>query len=698
MAKQLSITVRAVDQASGVLRKVAADTFRVGDVAVRTTRMIAAPVRALIGSLTSVRTLIAGTLGVLAVRRLAGSFNAATRELDEMAKASQRLGIGIETFSSLKFTADLANVSFEQLQTGIETAQRNLGQFVATGGGRAADAIRLLGVRVRDVNGGVRDMADLIPEIADAVNAVPDAGRRGFLVQRIFGESGSDFLNLLAEGGDRLRQLNAQARALGAIISPEQAAVAEAYRDAISRVQAAWLGLRARLLEQVGPTLTELTNKLASFIAAVPEMVGNLMTSVRTALAGGPDGEGARQLLGAMVASWGSVLLASIKGLGRIAVAGVMSVLDIVLGQTDGRLDMWFESKARELPHQAAILINSVLKELSLFDRDLRIYQGRIDASRTEIELIRADSVRMLAALRSQGVFGISFDTDFPRLAEATRLARDEMAAAGQAAFTATDQVLGFVEALSRAAIPELISRPTGGKNITNFDYWQDVVDGWEEGWESWLRGARDGLTHGLQLANGVANALSSGLSTAINGVIQGTKNLGAAFREFASSTLKRISELIVQMLVFRGLASAIGFFAPAGGGGDALLTLPGTAFARLGKVFQGGRVTALAAGGILAGGAVVDRPTVFPMARGVGLMGEAGPEAVLPLRRAADGRLGVEASAGGALSVTINVTVRGGGDPRGTGQAVGREAAEVFLSALERNPTLRERTRRALA
>jgi hypothetical protein len=46
---------------------------------------------------------------------------------------------------------------------------------------------------------------------------------------------------------------------------------------------------------------------------------------------------------------------------------------------------------------------------------------------------------------------------------------------------------------------------------------------------------------------------------------------------------------------------------------------------------------------GGLPGGGIVSRPTLFPFARGIGLMGEAGPEAILPLRRGRGGRLGVE-------------------------------------------------------
>lgn len=58
------------------------------------------------------------------------------------------------------------------------------------------------------------------------------------------------------------------------------------------------------------------------------------------------------------------------------------------------------------------------------------------------------------------------------------------------------------------------------------------------------------------------------------------------------------------------------------------------------------------------ASGGVVSAPSYFPLGRNIGVMGEAGPEAILPLQRSADGRLGVAASGGNAgVSVVFNVT-----------------------------------------
>ncbi|HEY8565727.1 MAG TPA: phage tail tape measure protein [Beijerinckiaceae bacterium] len=74
------------------------------------------------------------------------------------------------------------------------------------------------------------------------------------------------------------------------------------------------------------------------------------------------------------------------------------------------------------------------------------------------------------------------------------------------------------------------------------------------------------------------------------------------------------------------------------------------TEFARGGAV-SGGRVQPFAAGGVVAS------PTYFPLGRSLGLMGEAGAEAILPLARGADGRLGVRAGGGDRpLSVTVNI------------------------------------------
>jgi phage-related minor tail protein len=80
-----------------------------------------------------------------------------------------------------------------------------------------------------------------------------------------------------------------------------------------------------------------------------------------------------------------------------------------------------------------------------------------------------------------------------------------------------------------------------------------------------------------------------------------------------------------------------------------------------------GGKLLPFANGGIVnaplvrpfADGGVLTAPTVFPVPGGLGLAGEAGPEAILPLTRGSDGRLGVRAERGRPTSVTLNVVTQ---------------------------------------
>ncbi len=69
------------------------------------------------------------------------------------------------------------------------------------------------------------------------------------------------------------------------------------------------------------------------------------------------------------------------------------------------------------------------------------------------------------------------------------------------------------------------------------------------------------------------------------------------------------------------------------------------------GAAFSAGRVTPFANGG------VVSQPTGFAMRGGAGLMGEAGPEAIMPLARGADGKLGVRGDGGRAVHVTMHIS-----------------------------------------
>lgn len=133
------------------------------------------------------------------------------------------------------------------------------------------------------------------------------------------------------------------------------------------------------------------------------------------------------------------------------------------------------------------------------------------------------------------------------------------------------------------------------------------------------------------------ANGFSGAMTRAFNQSVIG----GKQFDDVLKGLALRMSNMAVTA-AFRPIASGL-----AGG----LNSLFGGLFS--------GEVKA-AAGGIkpFASGGVIGTPTYFPlMSGGVGLAGEAGPEAILPLARGSDGRLGVAAGGqGGGASITIHI------------------------------------------
>jgi tape measure domain-containing protein len=114
----------------------------------------------------------------------------------------------------------------------------------------------------------------------------------------------------------------------------------------------------------------------------------------------------------------------------------------------------------------------------------------------------------------------------------------------------------------------------------------------------------------------------------------------------------QQIAEAMIQALIFRAIMATVG-----GGGGGAASGLIVDPFipSRYGNVFAGGKLKRMAQGGF-----ITNRPMIVPMQSGGALIGEAGPEAVLPLKRMASGNLGVASEGGGGGSSSIiNIDAR---------------------------------------
>jgi phage-related minor tail protein len=141
---------------------------------------------------------------------------------------------------------------------------------------------------------------------------------------------------------------------------------------------------------------------------------------------------------------------------------------------------------------------------------------------------------------------------------------------------------------------------------------------------------------------NSLSSGIGGGLRKAFDGLIFDGMKLSDALRTVANSMINGVYNVAMRPiqgalggLLANGLNSALSGVSPFADGG----------------AFSQGRVMPFANGGVVAS------PTSFPMRGGRGLMGEAGPEAIMPLARGPDGRLGVQAGGGGRpVTVVMNI------------------------------------------
>lgn len=185
---------------------------------------------------------------------------------------------------------------------------------------------------------------------------------------------------------------------------------------------------------------------------------------------------------------------------------------------------------------------------------------------------------------------------------------------------------------------------------------WNDHWETLRKGEEDWVNGANSALDDYIESNRKVADqtkqAFTNAFSSMEDSLVDFCVTGKGGFSDMATSIIKDLVRIQIR-------AAMTGIFKQVQGSGlfGSIASGVSSLFASAnGNVFQSAGLHAYA-------NQVVSRPTLFPFAKGVGLMGEAGPEAIMPLTRTSSGRLGVQAQGtAGAVNVVVNVSSDGTG------------------------------------
>ena len=217
-----------------------------------------------------------------------------------------------------------------------------------------------------------------------------------------------------------------------------------------------------------------------------------------------------------------------------------------------------------------------------------------------------------------------------------------------------------------------------------NRRYWQEQ-ELMQADWKNGAMRAFQNFTESADNAAGTAEQMfTAAFNSAGNALATFCTTGKLNFKSFTASLLSDLAKIMSQMAMMqavKGIGSAFGW------GSAATASVTPNAD---GGVYQSADLSRYS-------GTVVNRPTFFAFAKGAGVMGEAGPEAILPLRRGADGKLGVVADIGGSGMVMFapqyNIEINNDGTNGQIGPAalkvvydLGKKAAADFMQQQSRD------------
>lgn len=595
-----------------------------------------------------------------------GQLNAA----DEMGKAAQKFGVGVEELSRLNYAAKLSDVSLETLGTSLRALSKNMVGAMKDGSAQAkmfAD----LGVNVTDAAGKMRSSEAVLQDVADVFAQMPDGVEKTTLAMKLFGKSGTEIIPMLNGGKAGLQEMAAEAERFGVVITEETAAAAEEFNDNITRMQAAFSGLVMKITAELAPVLAKISDWAVEaangFQSLDPVIRGQLFDAFVTL---GGAVAGAIELIGKMlrVAHEGFVILGgSVAGAIEIIANLATGIADGVGKAIKGVIVVWDAFVAKL---QAAVQIAK-------------------DVAKAVAEALKVGGD---GVARGPGSGGPT-RADVAKGAGAGGGAGGAQGGQMMGAAIVNGAVIGGVEALKKRW-GEFAAIASGITDIFKTE-WQ--INSPSKVFQAIGQFLSEGLSIGITEGKPKVDTAMDELGDAIEGKADSFKSAFESMRSTLSSTF---TGLVTGALSFKdALSQVIGKLAEMlaqsafdglmGAGGDGLLggILKLFGFAN-GGAFQGGRVMAFASGGVVSGA------TAFAMQGGLGVMGEAGPEAIMPLARGRGGKLGVVAQGGGASRVQIEITenpmfasrVEGIADGRAV-QIVRKYDREIAPQTRTRNP-----------
>ncbi|MDP9571477.1 UNVERIFIED_ORG: hypothetical protein J2W66_001962 [Agrobacterium larrymoorei] len=629
----------------------------------------------------------------LSVAGFATAAKAAVESTADLSRQARMAGVDVEAFQELKFVAEQNKIGIDALADGLKEMNLRADEFIATGAGGGAEAFQRLGYSSEELSTKIKKPSDLFVEIIGRMQQFERAAQIRIGDELFGGSAGERFVELVEQGAEGLQENIKLAREMGIVMDAGMVKQAEETDKKIN-ILASTIGtkLKKEVLE-VAQGFLLFWNSFQEFEQQSDKRVRGALSDVYTKLDAAKQNLADLEQVNIGTPADAINIRQAREEVERLT-GEAMKFRDILDRRQGYNPDGQKAAPAPFAPKDTSSdYMRSFREELAKTNRERQI------ASETEKILADASSKgatltrEQAAALAAESVARSERDaaakkstSESERSAKATEKEREKVAEL----IADLEKEIALVWASDEAKRAASASREAGAA-ATESERQKIIALNealYQE--EEARRKADEAMLYYRDLTR-------AGLDDLFGALEQG-KSFWQAMGDVAVKSLKRIADTMLDDVldsIFKvnGAASGRGdggflssLFSGIGSlfGGGKFPSAPGGLYAN-GGAFAGG-VQKFANGGAFSN-SIVNKPTLFPFAKGTGLMGEAGPEAIMPLTRDGSGRLGVSALGGNqakaAMSVSAPVSISI--DARGADEAglarVERQLAQLKSS-----------------
>lgn len=197
--------------------------------------------------LSTVKGLVQATFAAAAAAGITSAIQGALDYASALGETAQQLGVTTKELQEYRYAATQVGIEQETMDTALAKLTKTMG-MAAAGGKAQREAFDELGISLKDASGNMRTAGDIIPEIADALEKVPDPARRAAVETELFGKAGQKLDTLLSGGSEAVNELRRAAHDLGIVLSEQEIQNADQTADKLAELQQV---LSARIASEV---------------------------------------------------------------------------------------------------------------------------------------------------------------------------------------------------------------------------------------------------------------------------------------------------------------------------------------------------------------------------------------------------------------------------------------------------------------